>query len=468
MTSVDAKWKLGATSLLSVLLCVCSGYAQQTGGSGATLASEQAQEQPLPVTENSGAGGDRDDGAIYVRSLGGGMISLRPGAEAPAENGMEPVSTAASIRRYFIVGATASAGYSSTSNDALLMGNGTDAGTPVFAPYVGVIGSLRTGEYVLQYSPTVVVERFTGERAKVQAVHTFTGILKGAISRRLDWDFAINGSYGAQSARLLSPQLVSSVSQIPSPDMNSSLLTNFGLNQAQSQASLGLEWQKSRTQSIQIAASGSYFATLPDSNQLAPAGHSLSGTLAVNFSQSVSTNIRLGPYFNLTRLFTNPACSTYGGGLEVGMTTRRGLEINLGGGPQGASQGCGNPGYSAHGRISSSLRSSSQIYLSVDRQFSTVFGESGRWSDTVGLGITKSFRRTTLSTDSGFARAENGLGTPSTDGYFISGNCSHELTAIFSVGIGYRQAQFMSPVVGTTRTIVLSFAWHPNPMPFAR
>jgi hypothetical protein len=469
---------------LAVMVLGGATWAQQTAATPDNgVNSPQAQGNatpPLleklttpsdPFVINAGA-------PIYIQSLdGGGLIQVgidqQPAAtDGPSAQGENPPLPNLRLRggmmqRYIVYGASISGGYnfsnSSTGGDTLGLSNPAN---PVLTSYVGLLGNLRSGGYLIQYAPTVTAVSFPGNSFETQAFHSLSAIVNGAWSRTWGWNANVNAGYGSQLSRFLGP-----LSAGPHGSFldGSAVLTDISGKQIESSADVGLNWQRSRNQSFHFSASASYLDHFNDSGSLPPGlgsftSHGFAGGLQGVFSQRISERTTLGAYADFQHVFTDLPCSTYGGGVSLGVVAKRGTTIEVGAGPQGASSGCGNPQYTFHGQVSSPLTSNVQVFVRAARQLSVVFGPDNLWEDTVGGGIVRYFRRSSVGADGGFAHAGNGVGSPGSNGYYFSTYYKRELSRSLQTGVIFRQGQFVSGTPGTANFIMAFFGWRPKPL----
>jgi len=93
-----------------------------------------------------------------------------------------------------------------------------------------------------------------------------------------------------------------------------------------------------------------------------------------------------------------------------------------------------------------------------------VLGDS-RWEDTVGLGLIKLFRRSSLGGNASYARLTNGVGSASVNGYSMSAFYGHSLHRALELELAYIQTQFFSVTSRKSSFVTLSFVWHPHMIP---
>lgn len=153
----------------------------------------------------------------------------------------------------------------------------------------------------------------------------------------------------------------------------------------------------------------------------------------------------------------------YGGGAELGIGFRRSLQIALGGGPQSAGA-CGDTQFEFHGTISSPVISNPQVYVRADRELTSVFGHDHQWQDNAGIGVLKSFRRSSIGADFGFSKVESSSLFVNSNGYFFDAIYNRSLSRQIGVAVAFRNGSFLAQS-GQMRILLLSLNWHPSAVP---
>lgn len=456
----------GRVALAGVFLLM-AGLAAVAQNSPSPPSSDNAlQPQAPPVSAPAGS---------YAVSLGTGeLINLtgddNPGngqaslGQAEYADGMGARAQARGFSRQFFYGASVASTYIS---DYAGIGTPGQASTTI-SPYMGLLVPTKTGGFILQYDAVVNPRDPNVRGGGPQAYQALSLTAQGAFSRRLSWTLIGSGGYGSEATRLEGPLVFSLVQNIPVLDASSTVLlpaTNvlFLSNSAR------LAFQKDERNSFGFTLVHTYTGIGDNPNDPSvPGDHSNAVGITVDYGHAISTRLRLTGYADEETVVSGPACYTYGGGVGLSAKLTRAVSLDVRGGPQFTSPGCG--GQQA-GNFSAILvdhiSRKDRIYASASREFATAYQPRATWQDNVAVGFAKGMRRSVFSTDAGFVR--NALpGAQDYHGYFVAPRFHIKIANSLGLTAGYRAFRITGGGLpnGVLNIVAVSIDWYPPGMRF--
>lgn len=454
------KWALVSLFAITAPLFASSAVAQTSNSSTDTSAN------------NAGYSGS--DGA-YTVSLGtGALISLNPQARSDQAmpngeyaEGADAVSVRARENKYqLFYGASVYSVYTNSIGGGV--GATQDVVSTSINPYLAIFMPTRTGRYLVQYS-TVVNPNDT-ENGGPQAYHTVSASAMGSFSERWYWSASTNGSYGSESARLQGPLSFLVVDSTPIADTSSAAVLLRANNVSFVENSLGLGWLKSRRDRIGLTVFETYSGINSDvSNQTVGTHTNALGT-KLEYSRAVTQRVDVRTYGEADTVLNGSTCTTYGGGLGVGVRMSHSVVLDVAGGPQWSSANCGA---SQSANFSASLvknfGSQDRIYVSANRQFTAIAQLNSRWEDNATVGFAKGYRRLTFITDAGYLRGDGIVNvTPAYHGYFVAPRVRYKIINGLGFNAGYRSFHGAGGnlVSGNLSYAVVGLEYYPSPLHF--
>jgi hypothetical protein len=411
----------------------------------------------------------------YAVSLGTGELISLTGAEnagnasgaqsvgqAEYADGLSPRAPAREFTRQFFYGAAVASTY--ISNYA---GIGTPGQTSAtVSPYIGLLMPTKTGSFILQYDAVVNPRDPNVPGGGPHVYQALSLTAQGAFSRRWSWTFVGGGGYGSEATRLEGPLTYSLIQNTPILDASSTVLlpaTNvlFVANTAR------LTFQQDERNSFGFTLVQTY--TGIDENPNAPSipgEHSSAVGVKVDYAHAISSRLMLTSYADEEAVVSGPSCYTYGGGVGLSAKLTRAVSLDVQGGPQFTSSGCGvQQGGNFRAVLVDHVNRKDRVYASVSREFTTAYQARGNWQDTVAGGFAKGMGRAGFATDAGFVRAA----LPAAQdyhGFFVGPRFHLKIANSLGLTAGYRAFRVTGGGFpnGVLNIVAVSIDWYPPGM----
>lgn len=437
-----------------------------------------AQDSPSPSSsgnpEKPAEAPMRLNASPYAVSLGTGELINMNGEQGPgnASSGEPPLSLAEyedglrvrprnmEFKNQFSYGLSVASAYASIDS-----GTGTSRQEwATIVPYLAVLVPTKTGSYVLQYSAVVNPDDTSVQGGGLRAYHSAALTAQGALSRRWYWTLTGSGSYGSESARAEGPLTFLVIQNTPVADASATVrlpATNvlFLENAAR------LTFVRSSRDTISFELTDAY-TDISDS----PTPASGSNTIGVraDYARILSSRLSLIGYGDIGTLFTSPACYTYGGGVGLSAKLSYRVRLEVQGGPQHTSAGCGpgqNGNFSA--TITANVNARDRVYASASRVFATAYQVNGTGEDSYVAGFFKNLGRFNFATDAGYIR-ETLIASLPYKGYFVAPRLHFKITDSVGFTVGYRELHGTggNVVRSNLNYAVVSLDWHPASLHF--
>jgi hypothetical protein len=449
-----------------LLLAGAGAHAQDSSSPPSSGNPEKPVDAPMKQNTSS-----------YAVSLGTGELINMNGEQSAgnASSGEPPLSLteyedglrvrprSREFKNQFSYGLSVASAYASTDS-----GTGTSRQElATIVPYFAVMVPTKTGSYVLQYSAVINPDDTSVQGGGLKAYHSASLTAQGALSRRWYWTLTGNGSYGSESARAEGPLTFLVIQNTPVADASATVrlpATNilFLDNTAR------LTFQRSSRDTISFALSDTYTEIRSDS--ATPVSGLSSNTLGVkaDYARTVSSRLSLIAYGDIGTMFTSPACYAYGGGVGLSAKLSYRVRLEVQGGPQHTSAGCG-PGLSGNfnATITANLNARDRVYASASRVFATAYQVNGTGEDSYVAGFFKNLGRFNFATDAGYIR-ETLMAAPPYNGYFVAPRLQFKITGSLGFTAGYRVLHGAggNVVRSNLNYAVVSLDWHPASLHF--
>ncbi|HZU31479.1 MAG TPA: hypothetical protein VFB79_10210 [Candidatus Angelobacter sp.] len=456
------KWALGSLFAIAVLLFAASSAIAQTSNNG----TDTSTNNSWPANT---------DGA-YTVSLGTGqLISLNPQARSDQAmpngeyaEGTDTVSLRARENKYqLFYGGSVSSIYTN-SIGGVGPGATQDVVSTSINPYLAVFMPTRTGRYLVQYS-TVVNPNDTASGGP-QAYHTVSASAMGAFSERWYWTASSSGSYGSESARLQGPLSFLVIDSTPIVDTASTAVLQRANNVSFIENSVGVGWLKSRRDRIGLTVFETYTGINSDPANQTIGNHTNDLGTKLEYTRVMTPRVDVRTYGEADTVLNGPTCTTYGGGLGLGVRMSHSVVFDIAGGPQWSTANCGSPlsaNFSAS--LVKNFGNQDRIYASVRRMFTTVAQLDSRWEDDASVGFAKGYRRLTFITDAGYLRGD-GIGTtiPAYHGYYVAPRVRYKIINNLGFNAGYRSFHGAGGNLpsGNLSYAMVGLEWYPSPLHF--
>jgi hypothetical protein len=326
----------------------------------------------------------------------------------------------------------------------------------------------RTGSFLLQYDAVVNPHDPNALGGGPQAYQSLSLTAQGALTRRWSWTFIGSGGYGSEATRLEGPLTYSLIQNTPILNASSTVLlpaTNvlFVANTAQ------LTFQKDERNSFGFTLLNTYTGIDENPNDRSIAGeHANAVGVKVDYGHAVSSRLMLTSYADEETVVSGPACYTYGGGVGLSAKLTRAVSLDVQGGPQFTSSGCGvQQGGNFRAILVDHINRKDRVYASVSREFTTAYQARGTWQDTVAVGFAKSMRRSTFATDAGFVR-DALPGVPEYRGFFVAPRFHIKIANSLGLTAGYRAFRVTGGGLpnGVLNIAAVSIDWYPPGLRF--
>jgi hypothetical protein len=374
-------------------------------------------------------------------------------------DGLRTREQAKEYRREFFYGVSVASAYTSAY---AALGIPSQVSTTI-SPYMALMMPTKTGSFILQYDAVVNPHDSSVLGKGPQAYQAFSLTAQGAMSRRLSWTLIASGGYGSEATRLEGPLTFSVVQNIPVLDASSTVLlpaTNvlFFANTAR------LIFQKNERNSFGFTLVHTYTGIDGDpSNPNASGQHSNALGVKVDYEHVISTRLALTSYADEETVLSGSPCYTYGGGVGLSARLTRAISLDVAGGPQFTSAGCGGQqGANFSAILVGHVNQKDRVYLSASRQFTTAYQTRGTWQDNVAAGFSKSMGRATFATDAGFVR-ETLVNAPAYHGYFVAPRLHVKIVNSLGFTAGYRAFRVTGGGLpsGVLNFAAVSLDWYP-------
>lgn len=451
-----------------VLLALLPARAQDSPSSSTSGNQEKPAEAPA-----------RPDANSYAVSLGTGELINMSGGQAPgnASSGEPPSSlteyddaSLVSLRRrefnnQFLYGLSVASAYVTADSGPGVSGQELTT----LVPYLALLVPTKTGGYLVQYSAVVNPNDASVQGGGTKAYHSASLSAHGALSRRWLWALRANGNYGSEAARAEGPLTFLVIQNVSVADASATVrlpATNvlFLANGAD------LIFQRSPRDTLTFSLSDVY--TDIHSNPAAPIVTRNSNTLSMNvgYERSLSSRLSLLGYGDIGTVFIGfgPGCYTYGGGVGLSVRLSYRVRLEVQGGPQGNTPGCGGPengNFSA--TVTANVNARDTFYASIKHVFSTAYQVNGTGQDSYVAGFMKGFRRFNFAVDAGYIR-ETLIAAPTYNGYFIAPRLHFKINKSLGFTAGYRDLHGSGGKVvgGNLNYAVVSLDWYPPGLHF--
>lgn len=350
----------------------------------------------------------------------------------------------------------------------ILVPTRTDVFYTLWTPRMALLRRTAKSEYVIQYTPTV--SYFANTPIGVQALHQVEAEQHTEVSSYWGWDSSLQVQNGSYPVSLLSGVNFFAIDNIAAVNIDSILLLSstsyFNLN-----ASVGLHWQPTPRNKLQLLTTYNYANFPPSDVPGSVPGHIHRGILAIGYTHSVSDRLSLLANGNAVHVFGPLACTTYGG--EFGATYKIRQDTLISGtvGPEFGSAPCANSILLSYtGSLTSRLSRNWVGYLDAARTTTGVLHSSlgSGLTETFGAGITRQLGTwVDARVDAGYIRVKSLPTLPTSynaQGKFISGRVDWTLAPPLELSLQYsRIYQTVSSLTLDRNQVFLMLQWRPNP-----
>jgi hypothetical protein len=340
----------------------------------------------------------------------------------------------------------------------------------VWNPFLGIMGSTERTQYIIQYSPTMT--HFYGQPGLgTEAFHDGSLFITSEIGRAWGWDFHLDSQYGVDALRLLSLGSFQAVSGVPVINPNSFILSSPDLrNITRNSGQADLRWRPTQRSQLKFGFGYQYM------EEFAIHQHSNYGDFRVDYEQDITQRFRLLGYGDVSRLYNQsqnvtqhlPPCTTYGGGLGVGVDVTRRVAFQVTAGPVLGVNGClTGQGVAANGNLIVRTSQSSTMYVAYERFFNTPVVTTQTLSrDSLVAGFQKNSGRSLIyRLDGGYYRVGVCCGLTPFNGYFIAPQVGYVLTRTTQLLFSYRGYLLdQAPQNLGRHQVLFTLDWRPVPV----
>jgi hypothetical protein len=352
-------------------------------------------------------------------------------------------------------------------DDGIILVPRTETYYTLWTPRIALLGRRPKSEYVIQYAP--IVAYFANTPIGLQTLHQVSAEQHTEVNSYWGWDTSLSVANGSYPVSLLSPFSFFSINDIAAVDVNSILLlstTNyFNLN-----ASVGLHWQPTPRNQLQLSTNYNYENFPPNDVPGSVPGHVHRAAVGVNYTHEVSPRLSLLANGNAVHVFGSLPCTSYGG--QFGATYKIHQDTLLSGtvGPEFGLAPCIKSSLSYAGSLTSRLSRNWAVYLEAARSTTGVLHSSlgSGLTETYGGGIIRQFGTwVDARVDTGYIRVESLPTVPNSynaQGKFVSGRIDWTLAPPVELSLQYsRIYQTVSILTLDRDQVFLMLQWRPNP-----
>jgi len=375
-------------------------------------------------------------------------------------------------KRELLYGLNLSASYQ--DNVPTTLGRPIDASSTSFLTtgYLGLLGRLKSGTYLLQYTATVAPE-VGRQRPYNAALHRGSFAVGSRLSRRLDWGLNVRGDYGSEAARELAPLTFELTSDFPTLEKQAAVLAPQLTNIALFNGTGTLTFSRTSTQRLVFALKDTYSGTIDTVNADPSLFRSNAGSNDANVVGGSVTLVNNSTLRTSWRASANidhgnglRPCTTAGFGAGFTHQFSHSVMFDITGGPQFGTAACGAPQtFEFDGVLGAELRGRYHVYVSGSRHFATVFQTGTAWENTLSVGAAKTIHRAEFGVDLGLVSGTPTATQPSYEGYMASPHVRMPLTRSVALSMSYRRFHGSSQAFRNANLnyALVTFEWSPRP-----
>jgi hypothetical protein len=372
-------------------------------------------------------------------------------------------------KRELLYGLSLSAAY----QDNVPVSNGTSINSSSMSylttPYVGLLGRLKSGTYLVQYTATVAPS-VGRERPYNAILHRGSFAVGSRISRRWDWGLNVRGDYGSEAARELAPLTFQLTSDFPTLEKQAAVLAPQLTNITMFNGTGTLTFKRTATQRLVFAVEDTYSGTLDSSgiNTIPTTARNDANVVGGSVTYVVDPSLRTSwrTFGNVDRGNGLRPCTTAGFGAGLTRRFSHTVIFDIGGGPQFGSAACGAPQtFDFEAVLGAELRGRYHVYVSGSRHFATVFQTGTTWENTLSVGAAKTIHRAEFGVDLGMVSGSPTAAQPSYEGFVASPHVRMPVTRSVAVSMSYRRFHGSSQSFKNANLnyALVTFEWSPRP-----
>ncbi len=374
-------------------------------------------------------------------------------------------------KRELLYGLNLSAAYQ--DNVPTNFGRPIDASSTSFLTtgYLGLLGRLKSGTYLFQYTSTVAPE-VGRERPYNAVLHRGSFAIGSRISRRLDWGLNVRGDYGSEAARELSPLTFELTSDFPTLEKQAAVLAPQVTNIALFNGIGTLTFKRTSTQRLVFAVKDTYSGTVDGANtdtslsrfNTGANGNVIGGLVTFVDDATLRTSWRASA--NLDRGNGLSPCTIAGFGAGFTRRFSHSVILDVTGGPQFGTAACGAPQtFEFDSVLGAELRGRYHVYVSGSRHFATGFQTGTAWENTLSVGGARTIHRAEFGVDLGLVSGTPTATRPSYEGYMASPHVRMPVSRSVALSLSYRRFHGSSQAFRNANLnyALVTFEWTPRP-----
>ena len=452
--------------LLAAVLIGLLGLGNKTAWAQAPSSDESSSKRDvsgLPSAPDTRA--DADTIAASPNADAAPADTQVPPRYVPSLNGDHLYTLGTVPRRFLLYGTDVSEAYDSRINNT---NPPIHSNLTIWNPFIGIMGSTEKTQYIFQYSPTMA--HFYGLSLGTQAFHDASMFLTSEFNRAWGWDFQLGSQYGVDALRLLSLGSFQAVSGVPVINPNSFILSPDLQNILRTNAQVDLRWHPTERSQLKFGFADQYMESF------ATRLHSDYGDFRVDYTQEITQRFRFLGYGQVSRLYNQSQtvnqhlqpCTSYGGGLGVGVDVTRRVGFQVSAGPVLGVNGClTGQGVAANGYLIVRTSQSTNLYMAYERFFNTPVVSTQTLSrDSLVAGFQRNSGRSLVyRMDGGYYRVGVCCGLTPFKGYFIAPQMGYVITRTTQVLLSYRGYLLdQAPQNLGRNQALLTLEWRPVPI----
>jgi hypothetical protein len=297
---------------------------------------------------------------------------------------------------------------------------------------MGVQGATPKSKFLLQYQPTIT--GYTSSAFSRQVLNRGALSIIRNSSERWKWTLNASGVHGQDGTRLLAPQQVVPIGEVPGTGSGSaSYLPNSG-TVTYLAGSFGITYRRSERDTVTLTATDSFNRTTGFNQQGSVA------TARVGYGRELTPRVGVSGYGQASHYYGSLRCESFGFGMGLRWQPQERTLLILSGGPQLNTDACGNQqGVAYSAAFSTRLSRKSQMYLLSDYQPAVSYLGPGLWQRSASGGYQRQVTSIgTVGVDLGYTSSNTLTAVSSYRGTFWSVNYGFKLRNGLAISYSYR------------------------------
>ena len=357
------------------------------------------------------------------------------------------------VRLRYLFGSGATQGFDSAAAGS----SGLPTGVSVLDGYVAATVQNSKSFVLLQHATTFT--HYSAEEIQGQVFHRTAVLASGDFSRRLNWNIEGQSTLGDDALRLVNPLPERMVGQFSTAEPVSAA---YGIDQGRiwgGGVSGSLNWKPDLDRTVTVTVRNSYHHRFSDD---------LSSNIVtgrIEYLKAQTDRTSFGIFGQTVHETGEILCNTGGAGFEFTTRMTLEMEMELAAGPEFSTTGCGRrQAFNLHAAVAGAVNSSTRVYATANREFSSGYVRRGTWEDNVVVGVGKKLNRQfSWSADAGYVKGTLISSLITYQGYFASTELRKRISESLTAVATYRRFDHSVSSQGVRRNVVMvSLQWTPS------